>query len=107
MEHIDSGCRAATLAQAGRRTVPALSERLSRSNDTSVRPRRAAAVRQAHELMAKENFSCAVLVGCGDMLAVSRLPRMVWSDLGSPDRVNGCDGTDANSTVRRQGGHDE
>jgi hypothetical protein len=87
LEHIDRGCRVATLVQAGRRTVPALSERLSPIERYLGTPEEVAAVRQAHELMAKENFSCAVLEGCCDMLAVSRLPRMVWSDLGSPDRV--------------------
>jgi hypothetical protein len=37
--------------------------------------------------MANENFSCSVLEGCSDVLAVSSLPRMVCSDLGSPVRV--------------------
>jgi hypothetical protein len=45
------------------------------------------AIRQAYELMPKANFSRAVLEACPEMLAVSRLPRVVWSDLGSPHRV--------------------
>jgi mannose-1-phosphate guanylyltransferase len=79
--------RVATLVQAGWRMVPALSERLSRIERYLGTPEEAAAVRHAYGLMAKENFSRAVLEGCCDMLAVSRLPRMIWSDLGSPDRV--------------------
>jgi mannose-1-phosphate guanylyltransferase len=75
--------RVATLVQAGWRTVPALSERLSRIERYLGTPEEAAAVRQAYELMANENFSCSVLEGCSDMLAVSGLPRMLWSDLGS------------------------
>ena len=79
--------RAATLIQAGWRTVPVLSERLSRIERYLGTPDEAAAVRQAYELMANENFSRSVLEGCSDLLAVSCLPRVVWSDLGSPDRV--------------------
>jgi len=79
--------RVATLVQAGRRTVPALSERLSRIERYVGTPQEAAAVRQAYDLMPEENFSRSVLEGCSDMLVVSCMPRTVWSDLGSPDRV--------------------
>ena len=37
--------------------------------------------------MPKANFSRAVLEVAPESLAVSRLPRIVWSDLGSPHRV--------------------
>jgi mannose-1-phosphate guanylyltransferase len=79
--------RAATLVRAGRRTVPALSERLSLLERHFGTPHEAAAVRQAYDLMPDENFSRSVLEGCADMLAVSCMPRTAWSDLGSPDRV--------------------
>jgi mannose-1-phosphate guanylyltransferase len=79
--------RVATLVEAGRRTVPLLSERLSRIEPFLGTPAETAAVRQAYELMPNENFSRSVLEKCSEMLAVSRLPRIVWSDLGSPDRV--------------------
>jgi len=79
--------RAATLVQAGRRTVPVLSERLSWIEPFLGTPEEAAAVRQAYELMPEENFSRSVLEGCSDMLAVSCMPHTTWSDLGNPDRV--------------------
>ncbi len=37
--------------------------------------------------MPRANFPRHVLEVCPDALAVSRLPPIVWSDLGSPHRV--------------------
>jgi len=37
--------------------------------------------------MPKANFPRSVFEACPELLAVSRLPRIVWSDLGSPHRV--------------------
>jgi mannose-1-phosphate guanylyltransferase len=79
--------RVATLVRAGRRTVPVLSERLSRIERYVGTPQEASAVRQAYDLMPEANFSRSVLEGCSDMLVVSCMPRTAWSDLGSPDRV--------------------
>ena len=79
--------KAATLLQAGWQALPELSDRLARIEPFVGTPEEGDAVRQAYELMPKANFSRAVLEACPGILAVSRLPRIVWSDLGSPHRV--------------------
>jgi mannose-1-phosphate guanylyltransferase len=79
--------KVATLLQAGWQALPDLSDRLARIEPFVGTDEEADAVRQAYELMPKANFSRAVLENCAEMLAVSRLPRIVWSDLGSPSRV--------------------
>lgn len=75
------------LVQAGWQALPALSDRLAGIEPFVGTAEEAGAVRQAYELMPKANFSREVLEACPDMLAVSRMPRIVWSDLGSPHRV--------------------
>ena len=79
--------KVATLVQAGWQALPELSERLARIEPFAGSAEEPEIVRQAYELMPKANFSRSVLETCPDMLAVSRLPRIFWSDLGSPDRV--------------------
>ncbi len=79
--------KVATLVQVGGQVLPDLSERLGRIEPFAGTPSEADAVRQAYELMPKANFSRAVLEVAPEALAVSRLPRIVWSDLGSPHRV--------------------
>jgi mannose-1-phosphate guanylyltransferase len=79
--------KVATLLHAGWQALPALSDRLARIEPFVGGEEEADAIRQAYELMPKANFSRAVLETCPEMLAVSRLPRIVWSDLGSPHRV--------------------
>ncbi|MEX2224038.1 MAG: sugar phosphate nucleotidyltransferase, partial [Candidatus Rokuibacteriota bacterium] len=79
--------KVATLAQTGWQALPELSDRLARIEPFVGTPEESDAVRQAYELMPKANFSRDVLEACPDALAVSRLPRIVWSDLGSPHRV--------------------
>jgi mannose-1-phosphate guanylyltransferase len=79
--------KVATLLQAGWQALPGLSDRLARIEPFVGTEEEADAVRQAYELMPKANFSRTVLETCPEMLAVSRLPRIVWSDLGSPSRV--------------------
>jgi hypothetical protein len=37
--------------------------------------------------MPNANFSCAILEPCPAFLAVAAIPRIVWSDLGTPRRV--------------------
>lgn len=76
-----------TLLQAGWHALPELSDRLARIEPFVGTPEEADAVHQAYELMPKANFSRSVLEACPDLLAVSRLPRIMWSDLGSPHRV--------------------
>jgi mannose-1-phosphate guanylyltransferase len=79
--------KVAALVQAGCQALPELSDRLARIEPFAGTPEEPDAVRQAYELMPKLNFSRTVLEACPETLAVSRLPRIVWSDLGSPHRV--------------------
>jgi len=64
-----------------------MSARLARIRtfeDTEEEP---AAVHQAYALMPRASFSRAVLEPHPERLAVSRLSRVTWYDLGSPRRV--------------------
>ncbi len=79
--------KVATLLQAGWQALPAMSDRLAHVEPFAGTADEPDATRQAYELMEKANFSRSVLEGCPDMLAVSRLPRIVWADLGCPHRV--------------------
>lgn len=76
-----------TLLQTGWQALPELSDRLTRIEPFVGTGEEAEAVRQAYELMPKASFSRSVLETCPELLAVSRLPHVVWSDLGSPHRV--------------------
>jgi len=77
----------ATLVQIGWQALPEMSDRLAHIEPFVGTPEEADALRQAYELMPRANFSKNVLEACPDALAVSQLPRLVWSDLGSPHRV--------------------
>jgi len=79
--------KVAALVEAGRRGTPVVSDRIGRLRQFAGTPDEIAAAHQAYLLMPKANFSRAVLESCPDVLAVSQLPRVVWSDLGSPRRV--------------------
>lgn len=79
--------KVAALVQTGWQALPGLSDRLAHIEPFVGTPEEADAVRQAYELMPRANFSKDVLETAGDAIAVSRLPRIVWSDLGSPHRV--------------------
>jgi mannose-1-phosphate guanylyltransferase len=87
--------KVATLVQTGWQALPELSDRLAHIEPFVGTPEEVDAVRQAYELMPRANFSKHVLEVCPDALAVSQLPRIVWSDLGSPHRVNGSPHPDA------------
>jgi mannose-1-phosphate guanylyltransferase len=77
----------AALLQAGWQALPEISDRLARIEPFPGTPQETDAVQQAYELIPKASFARSVLDACPDALAVSRLPRLVWSDLGSPHRV--------------------
>jgi hypothetical protein len=79
--------KVSTMVQTGWQALPDLSDRLAHIEPFAGSPDEAEAVRQAYELMPRANFSKDVLEASPDALAVSRLPRIVWSDLGSPHRV--------------------
>jgi mannose-1-phosphate guanylyltransferase len=75
-----------TLLDAGRRLLPQLSERLTCAT-------RFLAVghelpcEQEYALAEKADFSRAILQACPSLLAVSPLPAVTWSDLGTPRMV--------------------
>jgi len=74
------------LIHAGRRTLPLLHERLAligaRRGDAEAR-----AIESAYRGSPTANFSHSVLAQLPDLLAVSTLPPVDWSDWGTPDRV--------------------
>jgi len=75
------------IAEAGRRAAPVISDRLARLERFAGTSEEEAATHQAYLLMPKASFSQTVLEGRPEPLAVSQLPRLLWSDLGSPGRV--------------------
>jgi mannose-1-phosphate guanylyltransferase len=79
--------RAAALVDLGRAHLPDVHDRLARIQEFEGTPDEPAAIRQAYELLPKANFSRSILEASAADLAVSRLPRVGWSDLGSPRRV--------------------
>jgi mannose-1-phosphate guanylyltransferase len=79
--------RTASLLEAAARFLPHLHERLSlilSFKDTELEPW---ALRQAYALAQKASFSRSVLELLPPSLVVSRLPRLTWSDWGTPERV--------------------
>ena len=71
--------------RAAREAVPEVCERLARAVpffDT-----KAEAWAQAYALIPRADFSRAILEPCPPSLAVAAVPRLMWSDLGSPRRV--------------------
>ncbi len=79
--------RAETLIRAGRENLPDVDDRLARIAPFAGTTEESWAVRQAYSLMPEANFSRAILEPCPRWLAVSGLPPMIWSDLGTPRRV--------------------
>lgn len=77
----------AALLELGRRCLPGLSDRLARIAPFAGTEDEPWAIRQAYALAPKANFSRAVLEACPASLVVSRLPRLTWSDWGTPERV--------------------
>jgi mannose-1-phosphate guanylyltransferase len=79
--------KVAQLLHAGWQAAPEMSERVARLEPFSGTEDEPGATRQAYELMEKANFSRAVLEALPDALAVSVLPSVAWSDLGTPHRL--------------------
>lgn len=75
------------LLELGRSQLPVLSDRLARLERFVGTADEAWALRQAFALAPRADFSCEVLEACPDGVAVSRLPPLLWSDWGTPDRV--------------------
>lgn len=79
--------KVAALIEAGQQRLPGVNDRFARIAPFAETAREPWAVRQAYSLMPKSNFSRAILEPCPSFLAVSALPHMTWSDLGTPRRV--------------------
>ena len=79
--------KAATFLRAGHEALPGVNDRLARMTSFFGTVDEAWALHQAYDLMPKTSFSRSVLEPCPPFLAVSELPRVTWSDLGSPRRV--------------------
>ena len=77
--------KAEALLKAGRRGTPEIIDALAEATPSA--GDHPPVLQPAYERMPKANFSRAVLETCPDSLAVARLPRLAWTDLGSPRRV--------------------
>ena len=78
--------RVRTLVDAGRRTLPALHERLARIGERAGEAE-LRGIESAYRLAPTANFSQSVLAALPETLAVSPMPPVGWSDWGTPDRV--------------------
>jgi mannose-1-phosphate guanylyltransferase len=78
---------AGAFAEAGRRCLPALDAEILRASPFFGTPREEEMVERAYEAAPSADFSRGVLEKSARSLAVSRLPRVGWSDLGTPQRV--------------------
>lgn len=76
---------ATTFLRAAREAVPEVCERLARA--VPFFESDAEAWAQAFALIPRADFSRAILESCPPSLAVAAVPRLTWSDLGSPRRV--------------------
>ena len=79
--------KVAALLQVGRERMPEMSTRLDHIRAFAGTEGEAWALRQAYALMPTANFSRTILDACPSGLAVSELPPLQWSDLGTPARV--------------------
>jgi mannose-1-phosphate guanylyltransferase len=78
---------ARTLVAAASECVPDLNARLSRLSAFFNTKEESWAIRQAYALAPRANFSRSVLQMYPRALAVSKLARVTWCDLGTPARV--------------------
>lgn len=78
-----------TLLDVGREYLPAVSDRLKLISAFAGSRHEAWAIRQAYALTPTSDFSRGILERSPSCLAVSPLPRLTWSDLGTPHRVVG------------------
>jgi mannose-1-phosphate guanylyltransferase len=79
--------KVAALAQLGFDALPEMSGRLARIEPFVDSEEEPAAVHQAYALMSHADFSQDVLERFPESLAVSRLERVTWCDLGDPSGV--------------------
>lgn len=79
--------KASTFLRAGQEAAPEVTDRLSRIAPFLGTEDEAWAIHQAYALLPRANFSRSILEPCPSFLAVSAVPPVTWSDLGSPRRV--------------------
>jgi len=79
--------KASTLVSVADVLLPELHRRLTAVTPLFGTPREAWAIRQAYESLPRQNFSETVLQAGLPFLAVSALPPLTWSDLGTPQRL--------------------
>jgi mannose-1-phosphate guanylyltransferase len=78
---------AKTLIAAGWEFLPTFLERLAHGSVFAGTEHEAWALRQTYALAPTTDFSRSLLQSCPPFLAVSKLPPLAWSDLGSPARL--------------------
>ncbi|HKA38112.1 MAG TPA: sugar phosphate nucleotidyltransferase, partial [Thermoanaerobaculia bacterium] len=79
--------RASIFSEAGRLALPRLHALLRSAAPLAERPSGSAVLEEAYRCAELANFSRAVLESYPSLLAVSKMPPVVWSDLGTPERV--------------------
>jgi len=82
--------RASTLAEAGRLALPEFHDDLTLVPLLADHERISPALQRAYDRAPAASFSRSVLECYPSLLAVSRMPAMMWSDLGTPERVIRC-----------------
>jgi mannose-1-phosphate guanylyltransferase len=78
--------RVETLLAAGRMFLPELSDSLGHAT-ASVATGQSSAIERTYAQAPRADFSRVILEQCPPFLAVSPLPSVTWSDLGTPERV--------------------
>jgi mannose-1-phosphate guanylyltransferase len=79
--------KASALVHAGQQFLPYLHEQFARLPPLFATKREDRAIHEAYMAVPSANFSYSVLARCPHSLLVSKLPRLTWCDLGTPDRV--------------------
>lgn len=79
--------KAATMLRASEHALPDVARPLAGITSSLGTDDEARAVHRAYAVMPSANFSRAVLAPCPSFLAVAEVPRVTWSDIGSPRRV--------------------
>ena len=79
--------KASTLVSVADVLLPELHRRLTATTPHFGTQREAWAIRQAYEFLPRQNFSETVLQAAYPFLAVSTLPPLTWSDVGTPQRL--------------------
>jgi len=75
-----------TLLDVGRRLLPHLMARMGRAARL-LATERSLSIEQEFGRTAKADFSRTILAGCPELLAVSTIQAVTWSDLGTPPKV--------------------